>query len=199
MEQLLPYRKSQFDLNGFMGWLHLGGAEIQQALPYNAIRYKWEGAVHIVYYNEKEVLRFTGETADHYKAFLAEVPLVLAKTPRMKSSRRKTTLEKLRERDGDLCFYSNKQMQFVPIETPRLAATIEHLKPVSDGGGNELTNLVLCTQEANQWLGDLDLISKLKLRSIWWTPEGPAEQIERHQLGFRWLSPIEVLKRASNG
>jgi len=46
----------------------------------------------------------------------------------------------LRRRDGGMCFYCGK----------RKGTTIDHVMPVSRGGGNSLQNLVLACHECNQ-------------------------------------------------
>lgn len=171
METLLPYFLRDFAHKQFTDWLTEGGVVIEQPLAYNVIRYKWEGATHIVYHNEKGTLKFTGDSAEHYRAMLMDQPLTVVRVNRMKSSRRKTTLEKLRERDGDRCFYCRDPMSFgAPLLVPELAATVEHLHPVSKGGDNQLSNLVLAHQSCNQLVGDEDLITKLKRVYNWSKP-----------------------------
>lgn len=64
---------------------------------------------------------------------------------------------KIIERDGNLCFYTNKELS---LEN----ASIEHLIPLSKGGKNNLDNLVLCLKEENLKMGDTSLVEKIKYK-----------------------------------
>lgn len=58
----------------------------------------------------------------------------------------------LRERDGDKCCYCNKTMCFKIIEGLKFnpdRATIEHVKPLSQGGTHTWDNTTLCCWECN--------------------------------------------------
>lgn len=58
----------------------------------------------------------------------------------------------LRERDGDKCCYCNKTMCFKIIEGHKFnpdRATIEHVKPLSQGGTHTWDNTTLCCWECN--------------------------------------------------
>ncbi len=64
---------------------------------------------------------------------------------------------KLIERDGNICFYTAKEMT-------REDASIEHLIPLSRGGKNNLDNLVLCLKSENEKMANLTLIEKIKYK-----------------------------------
>jgi 5-methylcytosine-specific restriction endonuclease McrA len=65
--------------------------------------------------------------------------------------------DKLIERDGNICFYSGKEMT-------KEDASIEHLIPLSKGGKNNLDNLVLCLKSENEKMANLPLIEKIKYK-----------------------------------
>jgi 5-methylcytosine-specific restriction endonuclease McrA len=65
--------------------------------------------------------------------------------------------DKLIERDGNICFYSGKEMT-------KEDASIEHLIPLSKGGKNNLDNLVLCLKSENEKMANLALIEKIKYK-----------------------------------
>jgi 5-methylcytosine-specific restriction endonuclease McrA len=81
----------------------------------------------------------------------------------IQSEKRKTIkekfFEKLIERDGNLCFYSNKEMT-------KEQASIEHLIPLSKGGKNNMDNLVLCLKDENLKMGNLPLVEKIKYKIL---------------------------------
>lgn len=65
--------------------------------------------------------------------------------------------EKLLKRDGNKCFYTEKELSFEE-------ASIEHLIPLSKGGKNNLDNLVLCLKEENAKMANLPLVEKIKYK-----------------------------------
>jgi 5-methylcytosine-specific restriction endonuclease McrA len=69
----------------------------------------------------------------------------------MSCRRRETKRRRLRERDGDRCWLCNGVMVFERINDPLnfRAATIDHVIPKAEGGGNELENLKLAHRTCN--------------------------------------------------
>lgn len=70
--------------------------------------------------------------------------------------KRKILVKKLIRRDGDKCFYCG-----LPMNYP----TLEHLCNVSDGGKDDESNLVLAHLACNQYVDNLALVSKVKLKT----------------------------------
>jgi len=66
-------------------------------------------------------------------------------------------LKTLLDRDGNCCFYTNKEMTEDEM-------SIEHLIPLSKGGKNNIDNLVLCIEEENQKMADKPLIEKINYK-----------------------------------
>lgn len=67
--------------------------------------------------------------------------------------------DRLRERDGDLCFFCDEI-----IEHPDFS--VEHLLARALGGKNDLDNLKLAHRDCNTHAGSLTIPSKMKLREI---------------------------------
>ena len=88
---------------------------------------------------------------------------------------------RLRERDGDLCFYCGSMMLFEPTWRktgsrpfrvhPANEATVEHLVDRQHGGSNDLTNLVLACKGCNNGRNYMGLAEKLSSR----LPSAPAK------------------------
>ena len=73
-------------------------------------------------------------------------------------------VERLRARDGDLCWLCGKHMDFDAKPNSPKAWSVEHLIPVCRCGPGTLENLVLCHPPCNRVLGDRPLKDKIKLR-----------------------------------
>lgn len=61
--------------------------------------------------------------------------------------------EQLRQRDGDCCWLCGRPMKF---DNPRrlTGATLDHVLPRSQGGGNDIGNLKLAHRVCNEKRGD---------------------------------------------
>lgn len=166
-----PIRRDKFKLDSFAAYLASNGAEI--CVPtnqYEVIRYRafWEGkskpVVHIVYVKESGLLTYTGGSKEHYEAFLHgdDMPDTKSEAVEEKRVRRvkNTTAirEKLRQRDGDACWYCGCSLDAAPHN-------VEHLINISDGGTNALSNLVLAHVDCNAKAGNLPLHKKMELRA----------------------------------
>jgi len=140
----------------FDDYLDLIGAE-KKPLTNDYERYRFiANEIVCVIYEGKRGLSFSTETAKKvYQAFEEDKRINVAGTKRKKFEL--TTKQALFKRDGVKCFYTR-------AELTEETATIEHLIPISKGGKNNLDNLVLCTQESNQLMGDKPLVEKLKYR-----------------------------------
>lgn len=70
--------------------------------------------------------------------------------------KRLSLVAQLQERDGNKCFYCG-----LPMNYP----TLEHLYNTSDGGSDDQDNLVLTHMACNQYVGNLGMVSKIKLKT----------------------------------
>jgi len=73
-------------------------------------------------------------------------------------------VDRLRARDGDLCWLCCKHIDFSAKPNSAKAWSVEHLIPRSKGGPGILENLVLCHPPCNRILKDRALKEKIKLR-----------------------------------
>lgn len=87
-----------------------------------------------------------------------------------RSARVRKLRNKLRERDGDNCFYCGLRMLFeLPsyVRTTRWSATLEHLVDKSHGGRNTMGNCVLAHQFCNNMVCGFSLKEKFARRDHW--------------------------------
>ncbi len=75
-----------------------------------------------------------------------------------------STRDQIRARDGDACWLCNGKLSFAANAGEKRKATIEHLQPVSLGGGNDFDNLRLCHRGCNKQLGNRPRAEKEGLR-----------------------------------
>lgn len=75
-----------------------------------------------------------------------------SRVAKISSRRRRAKFQTLAARDGKVCWYCGKVLVFgfelgednpQPDHDPRPIATIDHLRPISQGGSNENHNLIL--------------------------------------------------------
>lgn len=164
-----PVRRKQFKTAEFAAYLAQNGADI--GVPtngYEMIRYKafWEGSqkaqTHIVYTRDNGLLTYTGASREHYEAFQAGDPLpesaATVDEKRVRRSKNTSGIrQKLRQRDGDCCWYCGGLLASAE-------SNVEHLINISDGGTNALANLVLTHTACNTKAGNQPLAKKLELR-----------------------------------
>ena len=73
-------------------------------------------------------------------------------------------VDRLRARDGDLCWLCGKHMDFSAKPNSAKAWSIEHLLAKAHDGPDRLENCVLCHPPCNRILKDRPLKDKIKLR-----------------------------------
>ena len=139
-----------FDLEKFKKWLQQNGAEILPATnQYEIIRFKGK---------ETGVIYSSGKTSNSY-ANQAVICFLNGKKwdgfPI--STGRKTTYNKFKipliKRDGTACFYCGELLEN--------DITVEHLIPLTSGGKNILSNMVLAHRECNNKQGHRSLVEKV--------------------------------------
>ena len=178
----LPASVDDFDKKGFVAWLKDQGTNVLSTTnEWEVVRYQYKGleaptiAFHrtaIVYHKKNGNLTWTDWSNKHYKDFLVGRDLgekSKPKTPKTTKAKKQAKeqfekkkpkahmiRDKLRERDGDDCFYCG-----LPLEDD---ATIEHIIPKAEGGGNMLVNLALAHYGCNQEAADKSVHEKIVLR-----------------------------------
>lgn len=74
-----------------------------------------------------------------------------------KAKRRRNLISRLRERDGDCCFFCLREMTVQQM-------TLEHLLAEHKGGVDNIANLVLAHKACNEDAGHASLLEKIKIR-----------------------------------
>ena len=72
--------------------------------------------------------------------------------------------DRLRARDGDLCWLCGQRIDFGAKPNSTKAPTFEHLIAQSRGGPTSIENIVLCHPGCNKQLGARPLVDKIKMR-----------------------------------
>lgn len=148
-----PIEKHFKDFDIYLDWI--GAEKMPKTNPYEEARFVANEIVCVIYRGKKGISFSNDEARNVLEAFHAKRKITVSGTKRKRFELE--TKERLFVRDGDKCFYTDVVLT---MET----ATIEHLIPLSKGGKNNLDNLVLCTYQSNQMMGDKPLIEKIKLR-----------------------------------
>jgi 5-methylcytosine-specific restriction endonuclease McrA len=141
------------DVVKFKKWLTDRGAEI---LPptneYEAIRFKGR-EIGVLYKSGKVSNKYTNHTIIAFvkgkKWFGA--PKNVGRNKNYGKQKRQ-----IMDRDGRACFYCGKLMTLSTI-------TLEHLIPLSMGGKNELSNMVLAHEKCNKEVGNMPIYKKVDL------------------------------------
>lgn len=123
---------------------------------YEIARFVYENEICVIYEGKKG-LSGNNAIANKVIAGFQEKRLVNIQEEKRKPNLKSKFYKKLLERDGNLCFYSGKDLT-------EENSSIEHLIPLSKGGKNNLDNLVLCLKEENQKMANSTLISKIKYK-----------------------------------
>ena len=138
------------NLESFEKWLIARGAEILPTTnEYELLRFKGK---------EVGILYKTGRVSGAY----AQDAINCFSRGRswsgrpVNTGRKKTYISQKKailKRDGDCCFYCMEKLND--------DITLEHLIPITQGGKNILSNMVLCHEKCNQLMGDKPLVKKI--------------------------------------
>lgn len=152
MSKKQPKHFKDFDV--YLDWI--GAEKVPKTNPYEIHRFVANEIVCVIYRSKKGAPSYSNDEARKvHDAFYDKKKINVSGTKRKRFF--SEMKEALFERDGNKCFYTGVEL------TPE-TATIEHLIPISKGGKNNTDNLVLCTEESNQEMGDKPLIEKIKMR-----------------------------------
>jgi hypothetical protein len=137
----------------YLNWI---GAEIlEKTNPYEVSRFVANQIVCVIYHGKRGLTFSSQEALKVLEAYNRKQKINVAGTKRIRLE--KEIKEKIRRRDGNMCFYTG-------VELTEETESIEHLIPVSKGGKNNLDNLVLCTKQINYEMADKPLIEKIRIR-----------------------------------
>lgn len=146
------------DAAAFQGWAEGQGGVVEPCTnEYELARIRHADGV-LVIYQGKRGLSFSDSVArSAWGAFRKGKGFPLTK--RHKRTKTEATIERLKGRDGDCCWFCT--VDFSP-ETP---PTLEHLLSISHGGNNTIQNLVLACEPCNKAAGNLSIAEKVSLRN----------------------------------
>lgn len=144
---------NNINIEKFTNWLTDRGAEI---LPltndYELLRFKGR-ETGILYKSGKTGNAYTIHTIECYKNNKKwwGKPIQVGRKQNYQKEK-----QNILKRDGRACFYCGKLMISKDI-------TLEHLIPLSMGGKNELSNMVLCHEDCNNEVGNMPVYKKVDL------------------------------------
>ena len=124
---------------------------------YEVARFVVNDEICVIYQDKKGAFSGNNAIANKVITSFHEKKLINIQEEKRKPNLKSKFYKKLLERDGNLCFYSCKELT-------EENSSIEHLIPLSKGGKNNLDNLVLCLKEENQKMANSTLISKIKYK-----------------------------------
>lgn len=146
-----PKRLKQFE-----AWLVERGAQIMaKTNEWEVLRYSTDKGIAVVYKNSAGRHTLTGKAGDAWLAFVNNDGgwRAGAKVARKKNRADVTTI---RERDGDLCFYCQREVFHAD-------ASVEHLVAVTHGGPNHISNKFLAHKACNQRVGHISAPEKVAI------------------------------------
>lgn len=138
----------------FKLFLVASGAELLEPTNcYEVVRFRTKNGVSVVY-EGKRGYSFTGESAEALKAMEKKNAWTIIPNG---LKEKKKSLKSLIERDGIMCF-------FCGVDTIDENITIEHLLSTSNGGNNNMANLVIACKDCNSAVGEMPIVDKINYR-----------------------------------
>ena len=135
-----------------------GGEVLSPTNDFEVLRFRAQGAVHVVSREASGHIRYGGASAHAVSCWLGHLPWRGSDSHRGQAGKRARSLNlrTLLERDGDACFLCGKPLGDDMTE--------EHLVPVTHGGPDHLANKVLAHEACNKRMGHLSVMEKIRLR-----------------------------------
>lgn len=149
----------QDDLEKFIDWMKIQGVEvIRTNRVEEAFRIRTARGISIALKRADGTYIFTRELEYAWQAFRFGVKyrFSLNKTER-KKMKVPVLVYELLKRDGDRCFYCDKKLKIQEI-------AMEHVCPISCGGPNHLSNMVLACKDCDAEVTNLPVAKKIKIR-----------------------------------
>lgn len=171
----LPTHEDDLQIEGFKNWLAETGASVEKSTSeWEVLRFvsleptstsaETSRVTSVIYRNKTGKLKYTGVAEPRYLAFttgMQATHYVEAAAPDLPKVKRNSTPQQITDllhRDGNACFFCG--LVFDEENPP----TREHLVPVSLGGPNRLSNMVLAHEACNVLAGDASVMDKIVLR-----------------------------------
>jgi len=144
----------------FRDWLTAQGAVIEPPTnEFEIIRVRSCFGLHVAYRNKKGRENWPEALSDLASDFKAGRGRRLSPDYKDRVKLRHT-IAAIMDRDGCSCWFSG--VIFSGPDDDRI--TIEHLCPISHGGPNHVSNLVLATEEMNRKAANLSVSEKVRMR-----------------------------------
>ena len=142
-------------VRNFLDWLSANGAQIlKKTNPYEIVRFKAGGLTSIIYKNESgKRITFVGQAEEAYESFTSAESW--RAQPLLKGKRPSVAMQTVRTRDGDLCFFCQKEVAD--------DGSLEHLVAVTHNGPEHISNMFLAHKLCNQKAGHLSAPEKIKI------------------------------------
>lgn len=143
-------------LNSFYQWLTKAGAQVLiKTNEWELARFKTGNGTSVIYTSSRGGMTFIGEAKEAWIAFENNLAWKGA-APTKRRSKNSVIVRTLRQRDGDLCFFCQAEVQGSD-------ESVEHLVPVNAGGPNHITNYFLTHRKCNEDAGCKSAQEKIKL------------------------------------
>lgn len=143
-------------MTAFRDWLSGCGAQVLEPTnDWELVRFKAGDETSIIYRNKVGGVRYTGLAEPAWRAFSRGLAW-RAKPPTIRKKRMSPMVRTIRARDGDLCFYCQRQVGAD-------SESVEHLVAVTHGGPNHISNLFLAHKDCNAQAGHLSAPEKIRL------------------------------------
>jgi hypothetical protein len=144
-------------LEAFKIWLVARGAELHDSNgEYELLRFKTDKGVSIFYFKKNGAITFYGEARNAWLAFKNQTNWrAVPPTARIRKPSDQNTV---RTRDGHLCFFCSKTVEYTD-------GSLEHLVALTHGGPNHISNKFLAHVECNNAVGHLSAPEKIRIHT----------------------------------
>lgn len=155
MSQPLNLSQLRKKLPQIKHWLAGAGAEVLEPTnPWEVLRFRSGAVTSIVYQDKKGWLTYTGDSVEALKSFAnGKAWRASEATMRVKVS---PLVKTIRARDGDDCFAC-------AWPVGEQDASADHLVPLTAGGPNHVSNLVLMHRDCNMRCGHMSAPEKVRM------------------------------------
>lgn len=145
--------------DNFRQWLTARGAEVlEPTSEWELMRFRAGDETSVIYRNKSEQVNFTGGSLEAWEAYRNNMKWRAApKTTRKRRTRKTRTpiIISLFKRDGNLCFFCQKELGH--------DFTREHLVSITHGGPDNTYNMVLAHSQCNNDVGHLSAAEKIRI------------------------------------
>jgi hypothetical protein len=161
------------DIKRFQAWLEKCGAEVlAPTTEFELMRVRTVEGTMVVHTNKRGAQKWPARLVDLWRQFQAGrmTPKLSPSPATPLSGNRKGRLVTLINRDGNKCWYCNRETlepgSPAAVAEPSREATVEEICPRQHGGPNHVANQVVACGACNRQAGNLPVAAKVRLREI---------------------------------